>query len=100
MVILRLTSFTESSGEIFPHQCAFLQNDLLIVSRVFLTPVSLHHIQVGLIEILTELEFKLTTQHLGSEALVLLLGIFRRALCPSDTRGRPCALYFPGVPCP
>jgi hypothetical protein len=28
-------------------------------------------------------------------ALVLLLAIFRRAPCPSDTRGRPCALLLP-----
>jgi hypothetical protein len=27
--------------------------------------------------------------------VVLLLGIYRRALCPSDTRGHPCALLLP-----
>jgi hypothetical protein len=27
--------------------------------------------------------------------LVFLLGIFRRAPHPSDTRGRPCALFLP-----
>jgi hypothetical protein len=29
------------------------------------------------------------------QILVLLLGIFRRVPCPSDTRGRPCALLLP-----
>jgi hypothetical protein len=33
--------------------------------------------------------------------VVLLLGNFRRAPHPSDTRGRPCALLLPrGKPCP
>jgi hypothetical protein len=32
--------------------------------------------------------------------IVLLLGIFRTAPCPSATRGCPCALYFPGSALP
>jgi hypothetical protein len=30
-----------------------------------------------------------------SAEVVFLLGIFRRAPCPSDTRGHPCAFSFP-----
>jgi hypothetical protein len=49
----------------------------------------------------SECNWKNTMIWKGRLGLVLLLGIFRRAPCPSDTRECPCALLLPrGHPAP